>query len=425
MKLPQLKNLLLVACMIIVSVTASAQSASRLNLVYCYSLPTINSNYYIAFNQDNMAIKTNFQPDILTVTNNNSVVLTPGKSNSQPAYNFAEIAKNNLRINISDQQNTEYTASSVRHTDKTIVTIGAIFTGVGAAILLSRPIPDFSGDMDGPEKLFAAACAASFAGILTIGVGITSKITVYKPVAYPDLSTDRMKMIPTEENRRVQSSIAELLKSGHITAYDNVKKIKGIPENVTTFDDRMELMINNNKILFYFEDVYLNGVTYGESYENYKKVKIGNMEFRRDGDIATLDSLKNSLIYIRKQLRRELENQIYSDKLDAFKPTAAKYRAMDIKPALSEELRKKIVQADVYREQNKFAEAVSTLNSALEMDPIAYPSGYSNIAYLYERLSKYHDAILNMKKYLLLEPFADDARQSQDKIYEWELLLNK
>jgi len=425
MKFTRLINLLFVASLVIVTVTASAQSVTRLNLVYSYNLPTINSDYYTAINQNNKTTKTEVLPDILTVTNNNSFVFTPGINYADSRYNFAEIARNNLRINISDQQNTGYTASSVRKTDGLMVTIGAIFTGVGAAILLSRPLPDFSGDMDGPEKLFAAACATSFAGLLTIAVGVANKITIYKPVAYPDLSTDRMKMMPTEENRRVQTSIGDILESGHITVYDNVNKIKGIPENVTVYDDRIELLVNQSITMFYFEDVYLYGVTYGEDYENYKKIKVGNLEFRRDRDITTLNKLRDFLIYIREQLSRELENQKYSDMLDAFKPTAVRYRAMDIKPALSEELRKKIVQADVYREQNKFVDAVSTLNSALEMDPIAYPSGYSNIAYLYERISKYRDAILNMKKYLLLEPFADDARQSQDKIYEWELLLNK
>jgi tetratricopeptide (TPR) repeat protein len=422
MKLPGLNNLLFVASLVIVTVTASAQPANRLNLVYCYNLPTINSDYYIAFNQDNMATKTNILPYNLSVANNNRVVLTPGKSYGQSGYNFAETAKNNLRINISDQQNTGYTKSVVRHPDVGFTIGGVVCMGVGAAIILSRPIPKFNEDEKlGPQILFGVGCVLAGSGILYLYTGISNYITVYQPVAYPDLSTDRMKMMPTEENRRVQTSIAELLKSGHITAYDKVNKTSGIPENVTTYDDRIEFMINNNKTLFYFEDVYLNGVTYGYN----KKIEVGNMQFRRDRDIATLNKLKDSLIYIREQLRIELENQKYSGQLDAFKPLAAKYRAMDEKPTMTEALRKKIVQADVYREQNQFVDAINMLISAMEMDPIAYPLGYSNIAYLYERQKKYQDAILNMKKYLLLEPFADDARQSQDKIYEWELLLNK
>jgi hypothetical protein len=30
-----------------------------------------------------------------------------------------------------------------------------------------------------------------------------------------------------------------------------------------------------------------------------------------------------------------------------------------------------------------------------------------------------------MKKYLLIEPDASDARSAQDKIYEWEIMMHK
>jgi hypothetical protein len=422
MKLTRLNNLLFVASLVIVTVTTNAQPANRLNLVYCYNLPTINRDYYLASKQDNMVTKTNILLDNLTVSNNKSVILTPGSSYGQSGYNFAEIAKDNLRINISDQQNTGYTTSVVTRPDAGYTIAGVVCIGAGAALILARPIPKFSeGEKLGPQILFGAACVLSGTGIILLIGEMNNKTVIYHPVAYPDLSTDRMKMMPTEENRRVQTSIGEILKSGHITVYDNINKTRGIPEDVTMYDDRIEFMVNNNKTLFYFEDVYLNGVTHGYN----KKIEVGNMEFRRDRDIATLNKLKDSLIYIREQLRKELENQRYTDLLDVFKPLAAKYRAMDEKPTMTEALRKKIVQADVYREQNQFVDAINMLISAMETDPIAYPLGYSNIAYLYERQKKYQDAILNMKKYLLLEPFADDARQSQDKIYEWELLLNK
>jgi len=35
----------------------------------------------------------------------------------------------------------------------------------------------------------------------------------------------------------------------------------------------------------------------------------------------------------------------------------------------------------------------------------------------------YQYAILNMKKYLMLVPEAEDARAAKDKIYEWEAEL--
>jgi hypothetical protein len=36
------------------------------------------------------------------------------------------------------------------------------------------------------------------------------------------------------------------------------------------------------------------------------------------------------------------------------------------------------------------------------------------------QIHNFNDAILNMKKYLMLVPDAEDARSAQDKIYEWE-----
>ncbi len=46
--------------------------------------------------------------------------------------------------------------------------------------------------------------------------------------------------------------------------------------------------------------------------------------------------------------------------------------------------------------------------------------GYFNLALLLAEEERYSEAILNMKKYLELQPNAPDARKAQDKIYIWE-----
>jgi len=59
------------------------------------------------------------------------------------------------------------------------------------------------------------------------------------------------------------------------------------------------------------------------------------------------------------------------------------------------------------------------------IDQTAYPSAYSNLALLLAQIHMFDAAIYNMKKYLLLEPEAADARSAQDKIYEWKAQLFK
>lgn len=47
------------------------------------------------------------------------------------------------------------------------------------------------------------------------------------------------------------------------------------------------------------------------------------------------------------------------------------------------------------------------------------------MALLYAQIHRFNMAISFMKKYLILEPDAKDARSAQDKIYEWELMLEE
>jgi hypothetical protein len=47
------------------------------------------------------------------------------------------------------------------------------------------------------------------------------------------------------------------------------------------------------------------------------------------------------------------------------------------------------------------------------------------MALLSAQMKRFNSAISYMKQYLMLVPDAKDARSAQDKIYEWELLMNK
>ena len=115
----------------------------------------------------------------------------------------------------------------------------------------------------------------------------------------------------------------------------------------------------------------------------------------------------------------------YDILLAQFKPIAEQYRALTVKLPISEEQRRYIVQANALSEEKDYVRAISMYNKVIEMDPVAYPAAYSNLALLTAAIKNYDGAIFYMKKYLLLGPEDADARSAQDKIYEWEIKVPK
>lgn len=105
-----------------------------------------------------------------------------------------------------------------------------------------------------------------------------------------------------------------------------------------------------------------------------------------------------------------------------FAEQAARYRSQAVKPALTEELRRLIVQAESARQRKDYAGAAELFRIAIRLDPVAYPAAYFNLALLYEQQAYYARAIDAMRNYLTLQPNAADTRSAQDKIYSWEVL---
>jgi len=101
------------------------------------------------------------------------------------------------------------------------------------------------------------------------------------------------------------------------------------------------------------------------------------------------------------------------------------YQALTIKPEITEELRKYIVQANAMNVKKDYERAMNLYTKVIETNPFAYPAAYFNLALISAQTGNYQYAIVNMKKYLLLVPEAEDARAAQDKIYEWELEIEK
>lgn len=103
----------------------------------------------------------------------------------------------------------------------------------------------------------------------------------------------------------------------------------------------------------------------------------------------------------------------------SFEAEAARYRSLTVKPALPEEARKYMVQAEAAVKRQSFGEAVERYRDALKIAPW-WPEGHFNRALLLGEIGRYKEAIVSMKKYLMLVPGAADAQGAQDKIYEWE-----
>jgi tetratricopeptide (TPR) repeat protein len=126
-------------------------------------------------------------------------------------------------------------------------------------------------------------------------------------------------------------------------------------------------------------------------------------------------------LYVIQQAKKNTSD----DRQASFAAKATQYREAKVKPAVTEAQRKLIVQANVMNQQKEYAKAIDYYLKAVDVDPVAYPAAYFNLALLAAQMQWYSEAIGYMQQYLQLAPDAKDVRSAQDKIYEWEALLGK
>jgi|WetSurMetagenome_2_1015567.scaffolds.fasta_scaffold30412_3 tetratricopeptide (TPR) repeat protein len=140
-------------------------------------------------------------------------------------------------------------------------------------------------------------------------------------------------------------------------------------------------------------------------------------------DLSSAQKVADALFFIQQQLK-EIEDE-RNKKLTSFEPIAAQYRALTVKPPAPEEQRRFVVQANAMNQQKNYARAIEQYLKVIELDPVSYPGAYFNLALLSAQENDPLSAVFYMKQYLMLVPEAQDARSAQDKIYEWEFMLNK
>lgn len=195
-------------------------------------------------------------------------------------------------------------------------------------------------------------------------------------------------------------------------------------------DDRIEV---HPRILFFYADLldqsivvektaewpavgrHVEGKNLGGLVRPYKIHFPGQISFVF-ADLPEAQRFADDLFVIQQALQKQRD-----ERLALFQARAAQYRGMKVKPPVSEEQRKYIVQANALNQRKEYAGAIDLYSKVIDVDPVSFPPAYFNLALLCAQMQRFQPAIAYMKQYLLLVPDANDARAAQDKIYEWEL----
>lgn len=108
----------------------------------------------------------------------------------------------------------------------------------------------------------------------------------------------------------------------------------------------------------------------------------------------------------------------------ALKGMSLLYPALNPKPGLPEEARRFLVQSRGFLADKNYPKAIELYDKALKIAPW-WAAAHFDKALLLEQTGRYAQATQSMKHHLLLSPAGEQAREAQDKIYEWEPRLEQ
>jgi tetratricopeptide (TPR) repeat protein len=258
----------------------------------------------------------------------------------------------------------------------------------------SPKLPMGIGSLDEARKDLGAVLANR--GKTFLIIYFDTKYTFPNKKAVQDLEKTMEKMAWTNIYHGAQSLALQTIRTYSLPVYDDRIDIPVFP---VFFED-----LEGFRVMV-VDDIFVN--------------LPGKVQLRMD-NAADAQRIADDLLFIQQNWQKyEAEEE------KAFKEKAVQYRTMKAKPPITEEQRKLVVQGDALNNRKNYAGAIERYKKAIKMDPTAYPVAYSNLALLSAQLERYGSAIRYMKRYLLLEPQAKDARTAQDKIYEWEMLMEK
>lgn len=277
-------------------------------------------------------------------------------------------------------------------------------------------------------------------------------MTIFKPIlllalifllssvklqAQENKDLDSISRFNTAELINAKKHLADLLKFnaqfiGLIVENENTLINLGIPTGILVFDNRIEFsysgqinspfpvininytyLVNNRLKMSRVESRASNGAVIIESH-----LKIGGLTLTTNWDYnSTLSSIMNDLTFIQTKLQN-----VYFD-MAQFEVNALKYHSLKEKPPLLEEQRKYIVQANTFTQLLNYYKAIELYLKVINLNQTNYPEAYLNLALLSGQTGQFYAAIANMKKYLLLQSSLSDTKKEQDKIKEWEIML--
>ena len=102
-----------------------------------------------------------------------------------------------------------------------------------------------------------------------------------------------------------------------------------------------------------------------------------------------------------------------------FQQKAAAWRALPVKPALSDDLKRERLLAENAVSEKRFQDAVSHYEAGLKLNPM-WPEGHFNAALVSAELTNYDKAVWHMRAYVELAPNAPDSEESRNQIIIWQ-----
>jgi hypothetical protein len=139
------------------------------------------------------------------------------------------------------------------------------------------------------------------------------------------------------------------------------------------------------------------------------------------GTPSEAQALTDALNRLRAAARGDDQELLEADRLE-FQQEAAAWRALAVKPAISEEVRRHRILAEDAVNEKRFETAVEEYEAGLEINSV-WPEGHFNAALLCAELGYYSEAVHHMRAYTQLVPEAPDAQQARDQMVIWEAKL--
>jgi tetratricopeptide (TPR) repeat protein len=246
------------------------------------------------------------------------------------------------------------------------------------------------------------------------------EIYSYRAQAYSELHkySDAVRDFETYSSARPNDVKSMLLQGYSLIKNGESEKAKQISARLLQIDPSKEIYFSGNRML----DIFNLDLRREKSKKltSEAQILISEQSMTPSRTLAGMKlsdafkSLDTAWLYSPSLTK---EDQVLRDTIMAgfFKV----YPLMKVKPEISEQIRKFVVQANSATQDKKYDDAIGLWTTSLNMAPY-FPLAYYNRALLHELKGNIRYSISDMEKYLKLVPDAADARSARDRIYAWE-----